>query len=519
MSTRRAKIVLYYPQEWPRGLAGKGGAPFTRYSQTLPTSLLQIAAWPVHDGYEVVIIDGTRYPVEEAHRRVVEACDGALLYATTGILGPQVADSLHCSQKVRARYPNLPSFIGGWFASVMPELELESGVYDAVVLGQGELTFRELVAAVESGSPLDDIAGLAFMRDGEMVKTEMRRVVGWTELLDSPWHLLDAEDYRRPQRAEIERNGDVRNFGRGRPRFEITHFSSFGCPMGCSFCCSPDFTGQRWTAMSAERMLDDLQGLQERWGFDGVNFQDPNFAVSQKRMVEFAEGLLERNMRMDWFVLLQTDAILRMPDSALETLAAAGLYACLLGAEAGDEATRKAIHKPIVEDGSVRAAERLYKHGIRPYLTYIIGHPKESTESMWSTLAEAQRAIVAAPEAMIDIYSHRPLPGTEDWQIALDGGHVPPKTLDEWGTISDYWDEEPWPGRIPRDVWRARSLFMHYARLAIGRVRGRNGFWENRAMQHLRRGTWRTASLEAKAFHVIDRRRSRRSMKLAGTPG
>lgn len=511
---QRPRIVLYYPQEWPQ----RGHAPYSRYTQTLPLALLQIAAWPLADGFDVRIIDGTRYEPDVAHRKVVEACKGALLYATTGILGPQVTDAYECTRAVRAAHPHLPTFIGGWFASSLPELQLETGLYDAVCLGQGELTFRDLVQAVESGESLDDVPGLALWRDGRVAETGPRRVVGWNELRDAPWELLDVDAYRAPQLAEADRGGPVAGGTHGRPRFEISYFSSFGCPMGCSFCCSPGFTGQRWTAMPADRMLDDLEELQERWGFDGVTFHDPNFAVDRKRVLEFAQGLIDRRLNLSWYVLLQTEAILRMPDSGLQTLADAGLYACLLGAEAGDEATRKTIHKPIRADGSVEAAHRLYEHGIQPFLTYIVGHPKEDAASMWATLDEARRAILAAPTAIIDIYPHRPLPGTEDWGTALAGGHEPPRTLAEWGAISDYWDEEPWPGRIPRDVWRARKLLMHYARLAVGRVRARRGLWEERALKHLRTGSWRTAALEAKAFSFLDRRRSKRARSMVHPP-
>ena len=133
------KIVLYYPvQSDPaRGLVTS--------AHLLQLSLLAIAAWPRRDGYQVVLIDGNLHEVAEAHRRVVEACEGALLYATTGILGFQVADGLACTRAVKETHPELPAFIGGWFANAAPELQLETGLYDALAVGQGELTFRELV--------------------------------------------------------------------------------------------------------------------------------------------------------------------------------------------------------------------------------------------------------------------------------------------------------------------------------------------------------------------------------------
>ena len=93
------RIVLYYPKQ----RNDRVRPPYSMGREELPLSLLTIASWPIEDGYEVQIIDGTRYDTQTSHRRVLEACDGALLYATTGILGYQVKDGLECTRKVRER--------------------------------------------------------------------------------------------------------------------------------------------------------------------------------------------------------------------------------------------------------------------------------------------------------------------------------------------------------------------------------------------------------------------------------
>ncbi len=154
MIQRKKKIVLYQPQQVDESL----GLPSSK--DLLPLELLTISAYPLADGYEIEIIDGSLYPPEEAHRRVAEACEGAMMYATTGILGYMVTDGWLCSQQVKAKHPRLPMFIGGWFASVRPELQLSTGLYDAVVLSQGELTFRDLGQAVDAGEPLESVSGL-----------------------------------------------------------------------------------------------------------------------------------------------------------------------------------------------------------------------------------------------------------------------------------------------------------------------------------------------------------------------
>jgi len=498
---RRKRIVLYYPQQSAHG----GAPPYCRYTQELPLALLAIAAWPVRDGYDVVLIDGSRTPVEEAHRRVLDACDGALLYATTGILGHQVSDGLHCTRKVKARHPGLPAFIGGWFASSAPGLQLDTGLYDAVALGQGELTFREIVSAVEAGQPLDEVAGLALQRDGEVVFTARREVAGWDKLLNAPWQLLDPELYRAPQLREPDRGTVGGPFGPGRPHFEISYFASYGCPYRCTFCCSPEVTGLAWKAMPAARMLDDLQELQQRWGFDGVSFVDANYGVAEPRAREVAEGMLARDLRCSYFIFLQAASVARFQPSTLDAMAASGFYGCVVGAEAGSEETMRRIRKPTHGDQNLRAAVELDRRGVSPLMTYIIGYPGEGEASMRATLEEARQVALRCPRARPEVWPFRPIPGTEDYELALRDGFVPPRTLEEWGSAEDYWTDEAWPGRIADDVKRARRMFMFYSSLAQGRVRSTQGFWERRARRRLARNDFRFGLLEARVFHGLQR--------------
>lgn len=500
-ATPRRRIVLYYPQQ----RSDVARPPYVRYRDELPLALLSIAGGPIADGYEVVLIDGTRYPAEEAHRRVLEACEGALLYATTGILGYQVTDGLHCSRKVRARFPTLLSFIGGWFASVAPELQLRTGLYDAVALGQGEVLFRELVRAVDAGASLESVAGLALLRGGAIVRTAPRSVVSWSELAPTPWHLVDFELYREPQLRAAAHAQHAPRYGPVRAKVGISYVSSFGCPLRCTFCCSPFVSNARWKANDAEAVVDELAELKARWGFEGVHFYDANFGVSEVRVRGIAEGLLRRDLRLSSFAYVQAESVVRWAPDTLELLARAGLVEVLIGAEVGTTESMDRVQKNTRAAGNVEAAVALDRVGIHSLLTYILGLPGEDEASMRATLDEARRVVLAAPRARPEVWPYRPIPGSVEWERALALGFTPPATLEDWGRAGDYWSEHAWPGRISPAVERERRLFMHYSSLAQGRVRQHIGFWERRARRRLEQGSLRGARLEARAFSVFDR--------------
>ncbi len=457
-----------------------------------------------------MLIDGSIHEQEDGHRRAVEACEGAMLFATTGILGYMVADGFQCAQKVKARHPDLKMVIGGWFASVKPELQLRTGLYDAVVMGQGEITFREVVQAIDAGEPLDGIDGLALLRDDKLVETPRRAVAGWDKVLKPAYHLIDIEPYkvhqlRQGSHKDVLRMPTPLSMGDRAPYFGITYFSSYGCPEPCTFCCSPEVTSRRWKAQPADRMLDELEELHDRWGFDVVRFHDANWGVMEKRSRDFAEGLLKRDMRIHWNCFIETHSILMYKSSTLDLMAESGMYVAEIGAEAATEDMMRAIGKPIKGDDNVEAGYEMDRRGIMTSITYIIGYPGESADSMLATLDMARRTHVLCPLSSPTVWPYRPIPGTSMFRQAVDLGYKPPVELVDWGSIGEYHLQETWPGNIPEEVARVRKAYDHFRTLDRGLARGTKGFWEKRARRRLETGDYSNSSWEMRAFDVYNR--------------
>ena len=140
---RKKRIVLFLPHRADPDEGVRVAADL------LPLELLQIAALPEANGFEVHIVDAMVH--EDYMRRLEELCDGALLFASSCILGFQVAHGARVARKIRDKFPDLPIIWGGWFPSVIPERYFEEGIADAVGLGQGELTFSAVAQAPRAG--------------------------------------------------------------------------------------------------------------------------------------------------------------------------------------------------------------------------------------------------------------------------------------------------------------------------------------------------------------------------------
>src|SRR5262249_21297296 len=93
-------------------------------------------------------------------------------------------------QLVRRLKPKVKVVVGGYDPSLAPEPYMTSNAgVDCIVCGEGEVTFRELLRAMENGQPLDTIAGLIHHKDGE-----------WRRNPQRPVHGLDNGDIQLPKR-------------------------------------------------------------------------------------------------------------------------------------------------------------------------------------------------------------------------------------------------------------------------------------------------------------------------------
>jgi radical SAM superfamily enzyme YgiQ (UPF0313 family) len=452
MTQAKKRIVLFLPHRADPGQGVRVSADL------LPLELLQIAGLPDREGYEVVIVDAMVHP--DYMQRLMELCDGALLFGSSCILGYQVTHGAQVARAIRERFPKLPILWGGWFPSVLPEQYLAENVADAVCLGQGEFTFWEAIQALDSGTDLAEVPGLVVQRDGKPFYTPHRPVVGFNDIPDVPWHLIDFEEYVRLQNDTSNewkvrhKYADPWDMKPGTELRGFSYYSSFGCPEPCTFCCSPEVTSRRWKALPGKLLAERILECHDRFNFNILRFQDANFGVHEKRSNEFCQELIDAGSPFWWNGTYEIETIARYKDESLDRLAASRFHMAALGAEAGSEEQQTKIKKKIdIRQNLVPALERLNARGIQTGVSWIIGYPGESEQSMNDTITVAAKIKHMFPGSPSDIFPFRAIPGTEDFRTAVAMGYKPPRTLDEWGSCLEYKYEINDTG-LPEDVIR-----------------------------------------------------------------
>src|SRR5689334_22355342 len=188
--------------------------------------------------------------------------------------------ALRLVRLLRELCPGAPVVVGGFDPSLATEAYAHpaSGV-SFVVRGEGELTFRDLVRALESGGPLADIAGLPY-RDGQAFRHNA----------DRPVHGLADGEIRPPDRAARALSGYT---FLGRPVDVIE--TSRGCTFDCSFCSIIEMRGRNFHRFAFDRVLDDIRDARAH-GARAIFLVDDNITLDVRRFEAFCRALIEARL-------------------------------------------------------------------------------------------------------------------------------------------------------------------------------------------------------------------------------
>ena len=145
--------------------------------------------------------------------------------------------------------------------------------------------------------------------------------------------------------------------------------------------------------------------------------------------------------------------------------------------------------------------------GIKSGLSYIIGYPGESEESMYETIYEAAEMKTKFPSCSVDVFPYRPIPGSEFWRASVEeDGYPVPETFEEWGRCFDY-KFNSWWGTISPPVQNVWARFTMMAPWFDG-LAGGNGPLSRTLRQtagmRLRHRIW-AAPIEFRMFDVFRR--------------
>ncbi|MFH0772381.1 MAG: radical SAM protein [Candidatus Omnitrophota bacterium] len=425
---RDLDVILVYP---------KTGMDFGS-TVAPPHSLLAIAA-PLHkESRKIKIIDqrvdrGWKNSLIEGLRKK------PLCVGISSMTGTQIYFALEIAKVIRNNSNGkIPIVWGGPHPSILPEQTLKSEYADIVCVGEGDITFSEIVKGLQDDKPLYGIRGIGFKDNGGIKINPAADLIDIENLLPVPWELIDVESYIHPDMyLKRSRTLDIGQTSRG-------------CPFNCGFCCSASLRMRKWRAMSAEKSLRVITEPIKRFNLNGVWIRDDEFYIDRERADKICKRLIDDKLDINWYTSgTRVDVFNKASDEQTATLKKSGAYVLKFGAESGSDRILKLINKGITVEGTRQANLKAVKHTIIPAFALMIGFPTETFDEINKTIDLIFELKKDNPKALFETMAiYTALPGTPMYDLALRSGLKPPQDLEGW--IDWNFDEYDFAGkRIP----------------------------------------------------------------------
>ena len=142
---------------------------------------------------------------------------------------------------------------------------------DYILCGEGELIFRDLVKYFLGEKNIEDVKGIVYRKDGQVITNEPMELLQNLDEIPSPYENLDIKEYEN----------------------RIVYYeTSRGCPFNCQYCLSSAIKGLRY--FSEDRVKRDLKKLIDA-KVSQIKFIDRTFNANKKFAKEIMNFLMEND--------------------------------------------------------------------------------------------------------------------------------------------------------------------------------------------------------------------------------
>jgi hopanoid biosynthesis associated radical SAM protein HpnJ len=299
------------------------------------------------------------------------------------------------AEMMKAANPRLKVCFVGPPVTVEPEKSLNaSTAIDFIIRRE----FDHQIVAYANGTPLEEIPGASFRKDGAVINNPEAPMI---ENLDElPWV---SKVYKRDL--------DVKNYN---VPFLLNPFVSLytsrGCPAMCTFCLWPQtHSGHRWRLRSSDDIVNEVKYIRDNFPeVKEIFFDDDTFNYRKERTIELCSKLKHLGVTWSCTSRVTTDY------DTLKAMKEAGCRLLIVGYESGDPQILKNIKKGATIDMAERFTANCKKLGLVIHGDFIVGLPGETRESIRKTIDFAKKL----DNETIQVSIAHPYPGTEFYAYA-----------------------------------------------------------------------------------------------------
>jgi radical SAM superfamily enzyme YgiQ (UPF0313 family) len=364
---------------------------------TIPFGILSLASVIRRDlpDTHIAVVDGmSENPSPDALLDRILATDPDIVGISSFTYG--IKDTLLLSKWIKASRPDIKIILGGVHVTQLPYEAIKDANIDFIIRGEGEYSFRDLIAGKEP----DSIKGLVYKDTVGNIKMhpEFGKIEDLDELPTIAYDLVDMSKY-------FPTAGQCHRFP------AAAMITSRGCPGRCIYCSS-SVSGKKVRYRSAKNIANEIKYLISNYGIKEIIFMDDVFTFNKNRLIEFCRLVQDENIDIVWDC---SSRVQHVNEDVLQIMKKSGCSQLSFGVETGDENVLKSIKKGQTLDHVRKKVALSKKAGLETRSSFIIGFPADTVESIKKTIAFA----IELDPHLVSFYVATPFPGTEmyDWAV------------------------------------------------------------------------------------------------------
>lgn len=256
--------------------------------------------------------------------------------------------------------------IGGHGPSPEPEYFMKKTNADFTVIGEGEITIIELLEAIVSNKPLNNIKGIAYRENGQIFINPKRELIKNIDDLPLPaYDLFPMEYYRLLRMPHIANN-----------EFAIPILSGRGCTFHCNFCYRMD---KGFRPRQNNAIIEEITILKKDYEISYIAFGDELLMSSIERTESLCRDFIKAKLNIKW------DCNGRLnfaKPELLKLMREAGCIFINYGIEAMDDQILKNMKKSLTTKIINRGIEATLDADISPGFNIIFGNIGENETTL-----------------------------------------------------------------------------------------------------------------------------------------
>ena len=362
------RVLLLHPNYHSGGAEIAGNWP--------PAWVAYLAGYLKAGGYpEIVFVDAMTHHLSDDEVRARIASYRPDIVGCTAIT-PAIYKAERLLAIAKEVDPTIVTVLGGIHGTFMyPQVLREAPWIDAVVRGEGEQVFLNLVRAVDDGTWAADrgaVKGIAYLADGKVIATPAEPPIADLDRILPDWGILEWDKYIYiPMGVRVA----IPNFARG-------------CPFTCSFCSQWKFW-RDYRVRDPKAVVDEIETLVREHDVGFFILADEEPTIHRKKFIAFCEELIARDLGVQWGINTRVTDILR-DEKLLPMFRRAGLVHVSLGTEAAAQLKLDRFNKETTIAQNKKAIQLLRDAGIVSEAQFIVGLENETAETLEETYRMAR---------------------------------------------------------------------------------------------------------------------------------